>query len=126
MKRGIFTLFVLFLVNVKVFSLNAFRSDSVKITVPNVFTPNGDGINDTWSMIIVNGKEVFDLQTTIYNRFGKRVFESTNVRQVWNGFNQYEGTLCSDGSYFYVISYLDANTNETKTLKGFIELFGNK
>ncbi|MBS1646149.1 MAG: gliding motility-associated C-terminal domain-containing protein [Bacteroidetes bacterium] len=89
---------------------------------PNVITPNGDGINDTWSTIIVDAKQVFNLQTTIYNRYGKRVFESTNIKQVWNGYCQYEGTLCSDGAYFYVISYLDANTNETKNMSGFIEL----
>ncbi len=97
-------------------------SDSVIISVPNVFTPNNDGKNDTWSMIIVNGLQIFDLQTTIYNRWGKIVFESTNTNQNWNGYNLYEGSPCNSGTYFYVISYTDGNTNETKTLNGFIEL----
>ena len=98
------------------------KGDTVKITIPNVFTPNGDGKNDSWSMIVTDGLEIFDLTTKIYNRWGKQVFESTNINQNWNGHNVYEGSLCSSGIYFYVISYTDGNTNETKTLKGFIEL----
>jgi len=98
------------------------KNDSVKITIPNVFTPNNDGKNDFWSMIVTNGLEIFDLKTTIYNRNGKIVFESTNINQNWNGHNLYEGSMCSEGTYFYIISYTDGNTDETKTLKGFIEL----
>ncbi len=114
---------VVFFISANAYShVNIFASDSVKISVPNIFTPNNDGKNDTWSMIVTNGLEIFDLKTTIYNRYGKQVFESTNTHQNWNGYNLYEGSLCSDGSYFYVISYTDGNTNQTKTLKGFIEL----
>ena len=98
------------------------KNDSVKITVPTVFTPNNDGKNDFWSIIVTNGLAIFDLQTTVYNRYGKVVFESTNIVQNWNGHNLYEGSLCSDGAYFYVISYTDGNTNETKTLTGFLEI----
>jgi gliding motility-associated-like protein len=98
------------------------QGDSVKIVIPNIFTPNGDGKNDHWSMIIDNGLEIFDMETTIYNRWGKQVFESTNIKQNWNGNNLYEGNACAAGSYFYVISYTDGNNNETKTLKGFLEI----
>lgn len=98
------------------------RSDSILISVPNVFTPNNDNKNDTWSMNVVNGLEIFDIQTTVYNRWGKKVFESTNINQNWNGHNFYDGDLCSEGTYFYVISYTDGNTNKTKTLQGFLEL----
>lgn len=96
--------------------------DSIKITIPNIFTPNNDGKNDFWSMIVTDGLEIFDMQTSIYNRNGKLVFESTNITQNWNGHNVYEGSLCSDGTYFYIISYTDGNTNKTKTLRGYIEL----
>ena len=109
--------------NMPLFSKN-YRpvGDSIKITIPNIFTPNNDGKNDFWSMVINDGLEIFDMQTSIYNRWGKLVFESTNIRQNWNGHNVYEGSLCSDGTYFYVISYTDGNTNQTKTLRGFLEL----
>jgi len=100
-------------------------SDSVKITVPNVFTPNNDGKNDTWNMLVQGRGLLFDLQTTIYNRWGKNVFESTNINQAWNGNNLYSGDPCSAGTYFYVISYTDGNTNEVKTIKGFLELISS-
>jgi gliding motility-associated-like protein len=96
--------------------------DSIKITIPNIFTPNNDGKNDIWNMIVTDGLEIFDMKTNIYNRWGKQVFESTNIYQNWNGYNVYEGSLCSDGTYFYVISFTDGNTNQTKTLRGFLEL----
>ena len=104
------------------FSKNSLQGDSVKITIPNVFTPNNDYKNDTWSMIITNGIEIFDLQTTIYNRWGKKVFESTNTNQHWDGNNFYDGNECTAGTYLYIVSYTDGNTQETKTLKGFIEI----
>ncbi|MEO8760984.1 MAG: gliding motility-associated C-terminal domain-containing protein [Bacteroidia bacterium] len=126
MNKLLFLFIALTLASIKGFSniasLKKNKNDSIKIVVPNIFTPNNDGKNDTWSMIVINGLEIFDLQTNIYNRFGKQVFESTNTVQNWNGYNLYEGSLCSDGAYFYVISYTDGNTNETKTLKGFIEI----
>ena len=96
--------------------------DSLAITVPNVFTPNGDGINDTWSMIVHGyGVLVTGLQTTVYDRWGKEVFYSTNIHTVWSGHNKI-GEKCSDGSYFYVITYNAGFGGEQKTLKGFIEL----
>jgi gliding motility-associated-like protein len=96
--------------------------DSVNITVPNIFTPNNDGKNDTWNMLIEGRGLIFDLQTTIYNRWGKKIFESTNINQDWNGCNFYDGVPCSADTYFYIISYTDGNSNENKTLKGFLEL----
>ena len=123
MKKIFFITILLFAFNQSKANL---QGDSIKITVPNVFTPNNDGINDTWGIIITHGGGLLDIQTTVYNRYGKRVFESTNVHQNWNGINQYEGSLCSDGTYFYVITYFDGNANENKSLKGFLQLFGSK
>jgi gliding motility-associated-like protein len=73
-------------------------------------------------MIVLNGIEIFDLETTIYNRWGKKVFESTNIHQNWDGNNLYEGSPCSSDTYFYIISYTDGNINESITLKGFMEI----
>lgn len=96
--------------------------DSLVITVPNVFTPNGDGINDTWSIIIHDyGTILFDLQTTVYDRWGITVFETTDIREVWLGHTT-TGRTCSEGSYFYVISYTNSITNQPQKLNGFIEL----
>ena len=128
MKRILFLFASLTLLSISSFgnSVQAkkirFHGDSIKITVPNVFTPNNDYKNDTWSIIVTDGIEVFDLETKIYNRWGQKVFESTNTHQHWNGYNLYNGNECASDTYFYVISYTDGNTNQTKTLKGFIEI----
>ena len=79
-------------------------------------------VNDTWSMNILEGKLVFNTKTSVYNRWGKKVFESTDVHQDWNGMEISNGFPCSSGTYFYIISYTDGITNTSKSLRGFLEL----
>lgn len=96
--------------------------DTLSIKVPNIFSPNGDGVNDAWSIVIYDyGIAILELQTTVYDRWGTQVFQSTNVNQVWLGHTP-TGRVCSAGSYFYVISYINGATNEQEQLKGFVEL----
>jgi gliding motility-associated-like protein len=96
--------------------------DTLSIKVPNIFSPNGDGVNDAWSIIIYDyGVAILELQTTVYDRWGVPVFQSTNINQVWLGHTP-TGRTCSPGSYFYVISYINGATNEQQQLKGFVEL----
>lgn len=79
--------------------------------VPNVFTPDGDGINDLWelTLLAVSGENTL----TIMNRWGNVVYESELNGFSWDGKAQ-NGDDVSEGVYFYRIS----NTN----IAGFIEL----
>jgi gliding motility-associated-like protein len=87
--------------------------------VPNVFTPNNDGINDQF-IISSNGITRFSIE--IFNRWGNRVFQRSNMEQiVWDGFNP-EGTLVKPGVYFYVISVDDSVVNY-EPQNGFITIF---
>lgn len=62
-------------------------------------TPNGDGINDTWT---ISGIQRFDASVvTVYDRWGQRVFRSTGYAQPWDGTNK--GNALPMGAYFYVI-----------------------
>ena len=61
----------------------------------NVFTPNGDGLNDIFYLPIFG---VNDLKIQIYNRWGKLVYEWEDATQGWNGEDQ------PDGVYFYVVT----------------------
>jgi len=54
--------------------------------IPNVITPNGDGLNDTWVIPFENAKVL------IYNRAGAAVFQSDNYQQDFTGLGYY-GTL---------------------------------
>ncbi len=90
--------------------------------IPNIFTPNGDGINDTWhfnlgSDVTLNGFEV-------YNRWGNLIkkLEIDNSNYIlWDG-RTTSGEPCSDGIYFYVLKYTDAK-GEVQNKKGYISLF---
>lgn len=75
---------------------------SRKITFYNVFTPNGDGQNDEF---IIDGKSIETFEMKIFNRWGERVFETTNVDDTWNGKVNNTGATCPEGTYFYIVNY---------------------
>ncbi len=87
------------------------------VTIPNVFTPNGDQVNDLFFPETDPGVTISAF--SIYNRWGNTVYASTTIF-LWNG--KTDGDLpCSDGTYYYVISYADT-TNEPHIKKGFVNL----
>lgn len=65
----------------------------------NTFTPNGDGINDTWE--IRNIEDYPDARVTVYSRWGQRVFTSTGYNAPWDGTNR--GLALPAATYYYVI-----------------------
>lgn len=84
-----------------------------ELLVPNVFTPNGDGTNDEFSITGLRPGDQFQ----IYDRWGALVYESSGNALTWDG-NTANGNACSDGVYYYVITRTDAETNQ----KGFVQL----
>lgn len=87
--------------------------------VPNVFSPNGDGANDEL-LITIEGEIYYDL--TIFNRWGRKVFESSDKEIVWDGTNMNDGSTCTEGTYYYVFSY-QFRIGERQTESGTITLF---
>jgi gliding motility-associated-like protein len=82
--------------------------------IPNTFTPNGDGINDTWD---INGLQGFTQCTVfIYTRWGQLVFKSNGYPRPWDG--RYNGKNLPAGTYYYVI---DLNNN-TQPVSGFVTI----
>lgn len=70
----------------------------INIDIPNVFTPNGDGVNDSFYF---NNKVINATEINILNRWGNIVYYSTN-NFTWDGITN-SGELCSQGTYFYII-----------------------
>ena len=68
------------------------------IVIPNVFSPNSDGTNETFHITNV---EFYHNQLTIYSRWGNKVYEVTNYK------NQWDGAGLPDGTYFYVLQMDD-------------------
>jgi gliding motility-associated-like protein len=89
--------------------------------IPNVFTPNNDG-NDDYLVINVLNPSAYSI--TIYDRWGKEVFNSTNVTSYWNGKINGTGALVPDGVYYYVVKASCGSKEYDK--KGFIEVVGEK
>jgi gliding motility-associated-like protein len=58
--------------------------DPARIRVPNAFTPDGDGVNDTFTVVPFEGVEVV-ARLTIYNRWGQKVYEATGPTAAWDG-----------------------------------------
>lgn len=70
------------------------------LTIPNVFTPNGDRVNDEFVLSAINLGEI---TMTIFDRWGKKVFDSTaNGTMKWDGKTK-SGAEVADGTYFYII-----------------------
>ncbi len=79
-----------------------------EVTVPNVITPNNDGYND---FFVIKGLEDYpNTLVQIFNRWGKKVYESSNYQNNWNGENN------NDGVYFYVITFMDYLNPMTGTI----------
>ena len=71
-----------------------------QIKVPNAFSPNGDGINDTW--VIQYLESYPDCTVDVYNRYGQVVFHSTGYNRPWDG--RVSGQALPVGTYYWVIN----------------------
>lgn len=82
--------------------------------IPNLFTPNGDGNNDTFE---IRGLELFaENDLVIVNRWGNEVFRAENYRNTWTG----EGL--NEGTYYYVLRIKDGISGEWQVFKGYLTL----
>jgi gliding motility-associated-like protein len=97
---------------VRKLTLGRFRVTLPDLELPNVFTPNQDGVNDFWEPIY-QGSEDWSYQ--IYDRWGIKVYESAKGGSPWRGTNE-QGQPLVEGTYFYIVFVGD------KTYKGSVTL----
>ena len=86
--------------------------DCSSIVIPNIFTPNNDGVNDVWRCAFSAFETV---NCSIYNRWGNLIFQSNKQIIQWDG-RTTSGINCEDGIYFYCIE------TEAEKHKGHIQL----
>ena len=90
--------------------------------LPNVFTPNGDGLND----LVVPGpyKFVQKVDMKIYNRWGTLVFQTDDPDINWDGRYMANGKLLSAGVYYYICDVYEYRLTgvEMRAITGFIQL----
>ena len=84
----------------KIFEITRIRPSSGSLVIPNTFTPNGDGANDTWGVPALRFFEQVRIQ--IYDRGGALVFSTENPDERWDG--KWKGKEVPIGAYYWVIS----------------------
>jgi len=94
-------------------------TDKDSLHLPNVFTPNGDGLNDNF-IIGSNGTDKFSM--IVYSRWGNIIYKSDPVQKiVWDGRTP-DGTLVEPGVYYYVVTQ-ESGDKDYQPKKGFVHIF---
>ncbi len=71
------------------------------VIIPNAFTPNDDGVNDTW---VIDGLDKYpDNEVVIFNRWGDIVFETQSYNNDWGGEYQKSGKSLPQATYYYIL-----------------------
>jgi gliding motility-associated-like protein len=91
--------------------------------LPNVFTPNGDGIND-FVTPLPGYRYVKDVDMKIFDRWGLVMFSTTDRDILWDGKNSSTKMACPDGVYFYVciVNEIHVDGITPRVLTGFIQI----
>ncbi|MDR1678342.1 MAG: gliding motility-associated C-terminal domain-containing protein [Prevotellaceae bacterium] len=112
--------------SVVILNLTIRERDEIPVTIPEGFSPNGDGVNDRFEIKVEDGSPLSDYYPNnhllIFNRWGNKLYESKPYMNDWDGRNYEGGNLGSDalpsGTYYYLLDL----GNGTKIKKGFIFL----
>jgi gliding motility-associated-like protein len=91
--------------------VNIFVIVDKQLYIPNLFSPNSDGVNDIFN-IFTDVVKIFSMK--IFNRWGEKVFESNEYNQGWDGYHN--GELAPAGNYVYEtsITFVDGQTEKRK------------
>ena len=90
---------------------------SSSLIIPNIFTPNGDGINDIFN---VSGTNITNIKGTIMNRWGQVVYQFNTLGAGWVG-RTVSGLEAAEGTYFYIIDAVGTD-GETYNYQGPFQL----
>lgn len=93
--------------------------DPLLFSPVNIFTPDGDGINDVFSFFD-KSLSVAKFECIVVDRWGVKLYEFSSITDSWDGNNK-SGNPCTDGVYFYTYS-LTAFNGETREGQGTVHL----
>jgi gliding motility-associated-like protein len=92
------------------------------IYIPNSFTPDGDGYNQTFKPVLSINFDRYNYRMEIYNRWGELVFVTLNPDYGWDGSLGTEGRDVQDGTYIYKIVYKNPSNDRRKEIVGHVNL----
>lgn len=82
------------------------------LQVPSIFTPNADGINETW---VITGIDAYsNASVQVFNKWGSLVFEYSGIYQPWDG--TYKGNTLPSETYYYIINLNNGDAPLTGTV----------
>ena len=98
--------------------------DCIMYELPNVFSPNGDGINDLFLSKNLNDV-IQKVSMKIFNRWGQLVYETDDPAIKWDGSYKKTGTKVPTGVYYYICDVYEPRISgtEVRALVGFIHLY---
>lgn len=94
----------------------------VSIFVPNVFSPNNDGVNDGFQ-VITKAQCFLEWKTYIFNRWGSVVWKADSPDSIWYGEGYGETHYVSDGVYVYKIQATGTTPENTQSVLGHVTIF---
>jgi gliding motility-associated-like protein len=109
--------------NSKPVTKSLYRSEEsvVSLEIPTGFTPNGDLVNDTWSISPTGAEQLEEATVRIYTRTGLLVFEADDLTQPWDGL--YNGKVLPADVYYYTVDFKNDQIQSSSTpLKGIITI----
>jgi gliding motility-associated-like protein len=86
------------------------------VQIPNAFTPNSDGVNDVFKITVNPDCELKRFSISIYDRWGARVFQTTDINNSWNG--QIAGAPADIGTYMFIVEWTGSFTGKAEQSKG--------
>ena len=94
-------------------TVDSCKTPSVELNIPNAFSPNGDGTNDLFKIKGLTENTIL----IIFDRSGKKLYESNNYQNNWDGLDS-EGRALRSDTYWYIISV----PGSQREFKGFVFL----
>lgn len=92
-------------------SFSLFESSDLDVQLPNIFTPNNDGINDFFTVTSFNNPDIVEIKLGVYDRWGSEVFQESDETEItWNGSKN--GRSVQQGVYPYIFEmrFLDGSS----------------
>ena len=88
------------------------------LVIPNVFSPNGDNINEVFT---ISGTGISTFNCKIYDRWGVFMYEWNDIKGGWDGKNESNGKNVTDGTYYYILNYSDSKSKPFNK-QGYLQL----
>jgi gliding motility-associated-like protein len=94
--------------------------DRIVFYVPNTFTPDGDGTNNTFQPVFTSGFEPRDINLLIFNRWGEVVYETNNIDKGWDG--NYKNEPVPEGTYIWKIEFTETMSDKRHVETGHVNV----